>query len=492
MTNKLELGILLIATAALTLFFRFSSGVLFNPDSFYHLGCAELYAQKGWLSDFPWLKYTVLGESFPNVHFLQHIFFAPFTLIFSKILLLKIAPVFTTLLLAASIYLTLKRWNVPYAHLWTFLGILCSPLMLAYLTVLKGGSLFFVFLVFYIDSLYRQKHRSTLIITWLSVYTYVGAPVLILLAALFSITTSLLDKKIQLKPLLMTGIGLVCGLLINPFTPENIFHIERELMSPFNKPDYLKPGVFMGSEWVTLSVKKILSATLPVLILWFIIICASLKKSKANSQAIALFVCTFGLFGAGLFVGTKILFLFLLLSCLSLPLIITKNSLLNKTSATVLISLACLNGGLTGIYTHGMDKNRNRPTPRDFQIIASELAERSDHGEVVVAPWDDFPGLFYFNKKNHYVVGMNPSFLRDADKKRFRAYFLLFQGKVKDPENLISQIFDGAKKIVVRSKPRTKGEQALNTRLKANKAFNEIKSKSRFWSIFEMNSVNLN
>ena len=54
-----------------------SQGYRPDPDSYYHVGCARLYAAQGWLSAFPWLPYTVLGPSFPNVHLLQHLALAP-------------------------------------------------------------------------------------------------------------------------------------------------------------------------------------------------------------------------------------------------------------------------------------------------------------------------------------------------------------------------------------------------------------------------------
>ncbi len=226
-SNKAQFTLLLLATTTLILFFRLGPHVIYNPDAYYHLGCAELYAQRGWYTDFPWLKYTVLGKNFPNVHFLQHLLFAPFTLIFSKLTLLTIAPLITTLLLTFSIYTVLKLWGVSNPHLWTFFGLLCSPLMLIYLTLLKGGSFFFIFVTWYVYALVSRKHKTLLFVTWLSVYAYVGAPILLMLAVFFSMTISIIERSVYYKPLLYTGIGLLCGLLINPFSPENIFHIQR-------------------------------------------------------------------------------------------------------------------------------------------------------------------------------------------------------------------------------------------------------------------------
>lgn len=476
---------LLVATTSSLLIFRLGSTLL-DPDSYYHLGCAELYARQGWLSSFPWLKYTVLGEDFPNVHLLQHLLLAPFSLIFSKTTLLTVAPIITTLLLTTSIFFILKRWHVKNAHLWAFFGLFSSPIMLGYLTIIKGGSTFFILLVFYVDALVRKKHRALLIATWISVYAYVGAPILMMLAFLFSATISISERKLYYQPILYTAFGLLGGLLVNPFFPENIFHIERELMSPFNRPDYLKPGIFMGSEWRALPIKTILHGTGFALALWFISICASLRRGKVQTEVLALFVCCFGLFGASLFVGTKIIFLFLLLSNLGIPLLISRTKLFSSSSLAIILVLGIINATVTARHTYHMDDNANRPSPLEYEKIAGLLSQNSKEGEVIVSFWDDFPGLFYFNKKNTHIVGMNPSFLLDADPTRFKAYYFLFNGKVRDPENLLPQFFEDARIILLRTAPRNNGEKNLIANLAANKNFIELQSPSKYWRAFQL------
>ena len=93
----------------------FSAGYQPNTDAYYHIGCAKLYAAHGWLSSFPWLPLTVLGDSFPNVHLGLHVVLAPLTLIFAPLVALKVAVVLLSSGVVASIYLVLRRWNVPGA-----------------------------------------------------------------------------------------------------------------------------------------------------------------------------------------------------------------------------------------------------------------------------------------------------------------------------------------------------------------------------------------
>lgn len=80
----------------------------------------------------------------------------------------------------------------------------------------------------------------------------------------------------------------------------------------------------------------------------------------------------------------------------------------------------------------------------------------------MIAPWDDFPGLFYFNRDNHYVSGMNNLFLYHNDSYRFTSYYKFFKGGIKNPAASLPLVFDGADLILVRDTPRVSGEVTMN------------------------------
>ncbi len=66
---------------------------------------------------------------------------------------------------------------------------------------------------------------------------------------------------------------------------------------------------------------------------------------------------------------------------------------------------------------------------RPYQKMGKVIRALTEKGKVVIAPWDDFPGLFYFNRDNHYVSGMNNLFLYHNDPQRFAAYYKFFKGE---------------------------------------------------------------
>lgn len=52
--------------------------VLYDTDSYYHLAVARMYAQQGQLHDFPWARYSLLRDGFPDKDLLFHWFLSPF------------------------------------------------------------------------------------------------------------------------------------------------------------------------------------------------------------------------------------------------------------------------------------------------------------------------------------------------------------------------------------------------------------------------------
>jgi len=107
---------------------------------------------------------------------------------------------------------------------------------------------------------------------------------------------------------------------------------------------------------------------------------------------------------------------------------------------------------------------------------------------VVVTAWDDFPGLFFFNTHNHYVIGLNTDFLRRFDETRFKAHYLLFRGRVKDPEKALPMFFD-AKLVALRTSPRNTGEKKLLTQLADSPHFDELPTATNGFRLFRLRAT---
>ncbi|MDD5309801.1 MAG: hypothetical protein PHU25_20995 [Deltaproteobacteria bacterium] len=469
----------------------------FHPDadSYYHMGCARLYAAHGWISSFPWMKYTVLADSFPNVHFLQHVALVPLALLFDPVTALKLAVVILPFALVASVYLVLRRWSVALPGLWVGLVALASPVQLTIAVSIKGGALFAILLVWLFDALRARAGRRAFVLSWLTVYAYVGAPLLLAILLAHVAVRRLWDREWDLKPCLWVVGGLAAGLVVNPFWPGHWSQIGAELYNAVVTPSQLAPGDFRGTEWMSLTGRDLLRLTGFPIAAWTLLLVRQLARKERVESRDAFGAILALAFLAAAVLSAKFLFQFFIATLVFLPAVAFAMRPWPRWCAPAAVALGLLVGGLSihvahrDLYEHeGGDAARlsRAPGPDDYRALGKWLPGRTKAGEVVLAPWDDFPGLFFFDTYNNYVVGMNTDFLLRRDEKAFNAYYYLYHGRVRDPENLLPAFFGAARLIVVRTRPRNAGEQQLTGRLAGNKRFRELASPSAIFRVFEL------
>ena len=105
-----------------------------------------------------------------------------------------------------------------------------------------------------------------------------------------------------------------------------------------------------------------------------------------------------------------------------------------------------------------------------FQKASSWLEENSQAGDIVFhSSWDEFPILFYFNSKNYYIAGLDPTFTYEYDKDLYKKMVDITLGNQK--ENLYEDIkkkFNSSYVLV------EKGHTAMNTNIQADDGFKQV------------------
>jgi hypothetical protein len=461
-----------------------SPGYKPDPDSYYHVGCARLYAQRGWLPGFPWLPYTALGPSFPNVHLLQHLVLAPVAAALPPTAALRAAPILLSSALVASVFLVLRRWGVASPAAFTAFGMLGAPLLILYGTSVKGGALFFVLLVWFVEAVWARAARRAFALAWLSVYAYVGAPVLLLVALVHAVVAAAGRDAAWWRAPAATAGGLAAGLVLNPFWPGHLDHISRELLSVLGAPATLTPGVFRGGEWLRLGGRAVLWFAGGPAAAWAVLLVRrAWRRERLSGPAAAGLLVALVFLALALASGSKPLYLFALLSVLFVPLAAARSAPWPRPLALALLALAAANaasslGGAGRIVTGSPG-----PGPSDYRELASWLAARSAPGEVVVAPWDDFPGLFFFDPGRRYVAGINLEFLLRVDAARFEDFRLLYAGAHPDPRSALRR-FDDARLVVARRPGLDPAGGRLYLQLAASPDFADAGAPGSAWSVF--------
>ena len=277
-----------LALVAAFLGWTFLPGWKVDADSYYHLGLAQLYAENGWVRSFPWLDLTILGDTpFVDAHLLMHLALVPLAAWLPPVTAVQAGAFLSATALWLSVYLVLRRNGVRWAGFFTLLGGLSSPIVLTVSGFLKGAGLFLVILVWFLDALLAGAARRVLVLAWLSVYAYVGAPLLPAFAFLFLVTGRVFQGRWSFRPFLYACAGMLAGLLLNPFWPGQWTYLYRELGNAITRPDYLVPGVFFGSEWMTLTGRDFLRFAWAPLSAWLALLVAHLRRASAVPAPVA-------------------------------------------------------------------------------------------------------------------------------------------------------------------------------------------------------------
>ena len=331
-------------------------------------------------------------------------------------------------------YLTLKTLKVPLAFLWSIALFLSSHPFLYRLSMLRVQSLSLFFLLLLILFHLRRNYTGIFLISLLYVYLYDGFPLAFVVALSFSIGEYLLNKRFEVKNLISVAGGILTGLVINPYFPENItsflFNIYRTL---FLKEEAIRVGV----EWYPYTTWSLVeNSTLSLLLIVFLVLFLPFAdRLKAQEYALLIIAISFLflLFKSRRLVEYAPAFISLAFSSIILTRIPKK------------LAVISLIGVLPFSIYHSVQAYKlieGVPSPERYKPAAMWLLKNAQQKEIVFnADWDDFPFLFFYNQKNYYVVGLDPMYMYKYNRKLYRLYQRITKGKVKNPSSIILSKF---------------------------------------------------
>ena len=427
-----------------------------NPDAFYHLGVASIYAREGLVSTFDHLPYTVLSDPFPNLYPLAHLLLAPITLLFEPENALYAAMFATGAASILSYYLVIRRMGGADPLLWAVFGTLASGILWNYFEYLKGAAVFIVVLPWLIESVLRRKPIRTFILAWLCTYIYLGIVVLIPLAIAITVARANYDGRVRWGQLIAVMGGLLAGMIINPYFPANALHMGRELLTTIYIAPDMEIGRWMGAEWHNYQAKNLIRESLPIMAAGAIALLIATRKNRTlGVEGGAAFVTIVGFLAAAMWGSTKLVAMFQAVGIVLAPVMLGsirdqgKLKWPSRVAAIVVLGMGMYSGQTKLLIAETSMKGLQRPIPAaDYRLEAELVRDKARLAELVVAPWDAFPWLFYFNRDNTYAVGLNMHFLLYGDKTRFDMYRTLYSNGLNDPEVAIATWFSGARVIL--------------------------------------------
>ncbi len=427
-----------------------------DNDGFYHIKLAWLMRTEGLKPDFPYLPLSILNEQgFYDHHFLFHVALIPFTFGDLRTGAKWAAVVFASLAFLA-VWVLFHGQRVPFAWLWA-LGLLgISDAFLFRMSIPRAQSLSLGMLALAYAWLLEGKYKHLAVLGFIYVWMYDAFPLVIALAALHFLAVALTERRIELRPLLFVSAGVILGMLVNPYFPQNLIFSYHHMLPKLANAT----SVSVGNEWYPYDTKQLLDNSLPALVAFASgILALGLTGRKMDVRtALALFVSL--LFGLMLFQARRFVeyfppFALIFAAFAWASLFEAKPSSAGSASSStdfmpllqtyfpvVLLSLAIVFSISRSIprARAGVDHSK----PYGLYANASLWLEKNTpaRSRVFQTDWDDFPRLFYYNTHNTYLIGLDPTYLQLYDADLYKLWVDISQGDVKNPSEIIATTFD--------------------------------------------------
>lgn len=470
--KKIQLLLIFLISFSFFLFLQFSTPNLFGNDTFYHIKCADLIRSNGVIKDFPWLKFTILHDSqYVDHHFLFHLFLVPF-LSLGLIIGPKIACALSASLIFILFFLLLDSQKIKAKFLWTTILLFGSYPFILRLNLIRAQNLSLIFLILGLFFIFKRKYLWLGIISFFYVWLFDGFILLPFLALLYF----LIERR--LKPAATSLLGMTLGLIINPYFPKNIHfllvHLGKVITSPVSIPK--------GGEWYPLEFSNVLGFLIPFLLfvvaIVFIFISRIVKKEDIKKERIQK-IYFLGLASIVMFIATilsqRFIEYFIPLSilfsafCLDYYFKQAKESkslfykkidnlfylihdkltkeqfklLLKNKVFPILLGLFVFVLTFFIFNVQKSTKTLVSTSPYDKYKEASEwLIQNTEKGSIIFnINWDDFPQLFFWNDRNFYIVGLDPTFMYEYSKNLWKKYRNI-EDNLDKTANIIKKDFD--------------------------------------------------
>ncbi len=499
-TVYLVFGFLIIVLLMTRLQFSTDAICCGDWDGYYHIGWSqELWNSfKGghWLPEFKWLPLTVLNpQDYADHHFLFHLLQIPFLWFFEPVMAAKVAAITYSSLAIFSVYWLLYRYGVDYLLLWLLALLTCANPFFYRMSMAKAPPLTIIISVIGIYLLFERKYKWLLPLMFLFVWTYSLFPLLLFAAVIWTCIIAWNERRFEWQPLAYTTGGMILGNIINPYFPQNIWLFYEHFVEKLKiGTDFAVP---VGGEWYPYSGQDLLThfpVALAAMLIGYILFAPKNGKLPEKPTFFLMFVTILLLSQfrskrfAEYFPPFAILFAafswkeFLMPTVAQLPEDFKREiepyldadkpteehgwyeavKLAAAWTLGIVLSLVMFYNfigidfsenerfqntvglrWLAGIKQIGLLTDIRNNESNDKYRRATEWAkENIPEGALIFnCNWDDFPKLFFYDRKHAYVYGLDPNYLFTKNPDLYKLIGDITAGKTEDAGNVIREKF---------------------------------------------------
>ena len=425
---------------------QFSTPNLPDNDGYYHIKLAYLMRTQGLTPEFTWLPLSILNaREYYDHHFLFHVALIPFT--FGNLITgAKLSAIFFASLALLSTWNLFKNQRIPYAALWAIGLMAVSEAFIYRMSITRAQSLSLFVLMLGLDWILRKKHKRLIFLGFVFVWLYDAFPLLLIFVGVYVAVNWLFEHQLDLRPLLYTGIGVILGMLINPFFPHNVVFTALHIL-----PKLLETtSISVGNEWYPYDTGQLLKNS-PLALVAFIsgAFALGIHGKRMHLRTAVSFVLAV-MFGLMLFQSRRFIeyfppFALVFAAFAWAPLLNTVSDHPQNRLRQWLPVAALLGVLLPGIWFTYQSAQSSVRKAKPYQTYAESSAwldQNTSPGALVFqTDWDDFPRLFYYNAGNTYLIGLDPTYMLIYDADLYHLWVDITQGDIEKPSTVIAQEF---------------------------------------------------
>ncbi len=429
---------------------QFSTPHLPDNDGFYHIKFAWLMRTEGLKPEFPYLPMSILNANdFYDHHFLYHVALIPFT--FGDLLFgAKLAAVTFSALAFVAVWYLFDRQKIPFAWLWALALLGISEAFLYRMSISRAQSLSLGVMALGLLWMFEGKYKHLAVLSFFYVWMYNAFPLMFALAGLYSASILLIEKRLDLRPMIWVGVGTAAGLILNPYFPNNLIFTYHHFLAKFELADSIK----VGNEWYPYDTSQLLrNSPLALIALASGYFALGISGRKMNARTATVFFAALFfavmLFNARRFVEyfppfALIFAAFAWSEIFDFERDLTPefSSKLRTFAPAIVLAIAVVAGMVKSFPV--VQNQLSNSKPYDLYAGSSAwLAENTAEGELIFqTDWDDFPRLFFYNTHNTYLAGLDPTYLQIYDPMLYEEWVSITGGEVENPSELIRTHFN--------------------------------------------------
>jgi hypothetical protein len=428
---------------------------LADNDGFYHMKMGALIREQGLRPSFIWLPMSILSaDAFYDHHLLYHVYLALFVGDGSVAAMLAGAKLAAVLMPAAAftaIWWLLRAQRVPWAAVWAIGLCAISDAFLYRMSIPRAQSASLLVLALAMHVLLQRRYMLLIPIGFIYVWLYNAFPLLIALVLAEVAATLLLERRISWRAPLFALIGITLGLVINPYFPANVSFIVSHLLPKIGQPE-----TSVGNEWFPYDTWQLVNnsgAALTLMALGtFAVGWLGRRFDRAGLMAFLLalffgllvlkarrfveYFPPFALIYAALTVGPL---LRELLGGSEDPALRLPRWLIRGLAVVAVVGLGAMT---TLTLREGRAAMAGSKPAATFAEASAWVAEHAPAGSMVFqTDWDDFPRLFFYNARNIYTIGLDPTYMQLYDADLYDQWVDITRGRVEQPGAIIRDRF---------------------------------------------------